>query len=238
MAETSLTALLATAAFIGVFHTLTGPDHYVPFVAMSRVRGWSLTRTMGITLVCGVGHVIGSVVLGVVGISFGLAIGGIEAFTGVRGSVAGWLLLGFGLAYLAWGIRRAIRNKPHTHKHAHADGTSHDHGHTHTHDHAHVHGADDRPASLTPWVLFTIFVFGPCEPLIPLLMFPAARLSLWGVALVTLVFALCTLMTMSAMVVAGCLGLSRFSLGGLARYSHAVAGFALAVCGAAIHLGL
>ncbi|HOD34406.1 MAG TPA: hypothetical protein PLR20_01590 [Syntrophales bacterium] len=27
----------------------------------------------------------------------------------------------------------------------------------------------------TPWVLFTIFVLGPSEPLIPVLMFPAAR---------------------------------------------------------------
>ena len=38
--------LAATAAMIGVVHTLTGPDHYVPFVAMSRVGGWSLLRTL------------------------------------------------------------------------------------------------------------------------------------------------------------------------------------------------
>jgi hypothetical protein len=91
---------------------------------------------------------------------------------------------------------------------------------------------------MTPWVLFTIFVFGPCEPLIPILMFPAAKLSLWGIALVTLVFGVCTLATMTALVVAGCLGLSRLALAGWGRYSHALAGLAIAACGAAIRLGL
>jgi len=27
------------------------------------------------------------------------------------------------------------------------------------------------------WALFLIFVFGPCEPLIPLIMYPAAKLN-------------------------------------------------------------
>ena len=94
----------------------------------------------------------------------------------MRGNLAGWLLLGFGLAYLAWGVKRALRNQPHTHAHAHADGIVHDHAHAHSDEHAHPHTDEARAASMTPWILFTIFVFGPCEPLIPLLMFPAAKL--------------------------------------------------------------
>ncbi len=247
MDDTTLTVLLATAAFVGFFHTITGPDHYVPFLAMARIGRWSLGKTIAITLACGVGHVFGSVVIGVVGIGAGLAVGGLEVFEGIRGQLAGWLLLGFGLAYLAWGIRRAIRNQPHTHDHSHVDGTFHSHTHAHTDAHAHPHGqrgslryhtADERAGSMTPWVLFTIFVFGPCEPLIPILMYPAAKLSLWGVVLVTLVFAVCTLATMTTVVVLGHLGLTRLSLAGLDRYAHAVAGFAIAACGAAIQFGL
>lgn len=239
MEETTLIGLLATAAFVGFFHTITGPDHYVPFVAMSRVGRWSLRKTIAITLVCGLGHVLSSVVIGAIGIAAGLAVGGLEIFEGVRGQLAGWMLLGFGLAYLAWGIRRAIRNQPHTHKHAHADGAIHSHTHGHVGEHAHVHTSEDKSArSMTPWVLFTVFVFGPCEPLIPILMFPAAKLSLSGVVLVTLAFGVCTLATMITVVVAGYMGLSRFGLASLARYSHAVAGFAIAACGAAIQLGL
>ena len=45
-----LTLLLVTAASIGVVHTLLGPDHYLPFVAMAKARGWSLARTLRITL--------------------------------------------------------------------------------------------------------------------------------------------------------------------------------------------
>jgi len=236
--DTTLLVLVATAASVGFAHTITGPDHYLPFVAMARIGRWSLAKTITVTLVCGVGHVLSSVILGALGIALGLAVGSLEWFEGARGNLAGWLLLGFGLAYLAWGIKRALRNQPHTHAHAHADGVVHDHDHVHSDEHAHLHTDEARAASMTPWILFTIFVFGPCEPLIPLLMFPAAKLSLWGVALVALVFALCTLATMTAVVVAGYFGLARVSLSGLGRFSHALAGFAVAACGAAIQFGL
>ena len=236
--ESTLLGLTGLAGFIGFFHTLTGPDHYVPFVAMSRVGRWSYAKTMVVTLACGLGHVLSSVVLGVIGVGLGLAVGGLEWFEGVRGTVAGWLLLGFGLAYLAWGIKQAIRNQPHTHVHAHGDGTAHTHTHRHVGDHAHPHGADDRVGGMTPWILFTIFVFGPCEPLIPVLMFPAAQLSLPGVVLVAVVFAVCTIATMVAMVTAGYFGLSKLSFWRLSRYGHAVAGLAMASCGAAIQFGL
>jgi ABC-type nickel/cobalt efflux system permease component RcnA len=232
-------ALLATAAFIGTVHTLAGPDHYVPFIAMARARRWSTGRTAAMTLVCGTGHVAGSVVLGAVGIAVGLALGWMEGFEAFRGEVAGWLLLGFGVAYAAWGLRQAHRRRPHSHWHGHGDGTVHDHQHGHQGGHAHVHEAKSSPArSITPWVLFAIFVFGPCEALIPVLMVPAARGS-WGqVALVTAVFGLCTLATMTAAVLAGHKGLSRLPLGSAERYAHALAGFALAACGLAIQLGL
>jgi sulfite exporter TauE/SafE len=236
--EGTLLILVTTAAGIGFLHTLTGPDHYVPFVAMARIGRWSLARTVAITLACGMGHVLGSVLLGGLGIALGLAVGKLAWFEQVRGELAGWLLLGFGLAYLAWGIKRAIRNQPHSHVHAHPDGSVHAHRHTHADAHMHVHADEARAASMTPWILFAIFVFGPCEPLIPLLMFPAAKLSIWGIALVTLVFGASTLATMTGLVAAGHLGLGRVSFSRLGRFSHALAGLAIAACGAAIQFGL
>lgn len=237
--EPTLIALLATAAALGFGHTITGPDHYVPFIAMSRVGRWSYAKTMAITVLCGVGHVLSSILLGVLGIALGLALSGLEWFEATRGGVAGWLLLGFGLAYLAWGIKRAIRNQPHTHPHAHADGVVHAHEHAHEAEHTHAHAqGDEKAGRMTPWILFTIFVFGPCEPLIPILMFPAAKLSLTGVALVAAVFAVCTIVTMTVVVTVGYHGVARLPLAPLARYSHAFAGFAIAACGAAIQFGL
>ena len=252
-----LLGLLGTAAFLGFVHTLTGPDHYIPFIAMAKVGRWSLTRTLVVTTLCGLGHVLSSIVLGFIGIAAGLALAGLEWFEGLRGDFAAWLLLGFGLAYFVWGLRRAIRNRPHTHLHAHGDGTLHHHTHTHHDHHAHPHphdvtaaaadvtpGApttDDRAATaaaMTPWILFTIFVFGPCEPLIPILMYPALKLNMVSVVLVASVFAFCTLGTMLTIVTTAYLGLVRLSSTSLERYSHALAGGALAACGATMIVGL
>ena len=242
MEPTTLTYLLGLAGTTGAIHTLMGPDHYVPFIAMARARDWSLSRTLAITLACGVGHVLGSLLLGAVGIAVGMAVGGLEAFESARSHIAAWLMLGFGLAYAVWGVQRAIRNEPHRHCHVHADGTVHNHTHTHAGDHAHVHAsvqtAEDNPPSITPWVLFTIFVFGACEPLIPQLMYPAAQGSWWALALVVGAFAFGTLSTMTCCVTVGYLGFARLSLQPLQRYAHAAAGLAVTACGLAIMLGL
>jgi len=237
MEPSAFGALLTTAAAIGLVHTLAGPDHYVPFIAMARAREWSPSKTVAITVLCGVGHVAGSVVLGALGIALGLALGWMESVESVRGNLAGWLLLGFGLAYTAWGFWRALRNRSHSHWHGHANGTVHDHDHGHHGAHAHPHGVE-KGRSVTPWVLFVIFVFGPCEALIPVLMVPAAEGAWWGVAVVTLVFGLATIATMTMMVLAGYYGLARLSVGPLERYSHALAGLALVACGLAVRFGL
>ena len=56
--------LLVTAASIAFLHTLLGPDHYVVFTAMGKARSWSLARTLRITFLCGLGHVLSSVLIG------------------------------------------------------------------------------------------------------------------------------------------------------------------------------
>jgi nickel/cobalt exporter len=230
-----LVALVALAATIGTIHTITGPDHYVPFIAMSKVGRWSYAKTMVVSFLCGIGHVLSSVVLGVLGIAAGLAFAGLEGFEGLRGNVAAWLLFGFGLAYTAWGVWRAIKGRRHAHVHTHADGTVHVHEHDHHAEHAHIHAGAER--SMTPWILFTIFVFGPCEPLIPILMYPAAKLSLAGVGLVTAAFAVCTIGTILVLVSVAYFGLARIRLDPLARFSHALAGVAILVCGSMMLLG-
>lgn len=239
-----LVVLCATGATIGFLHTLLGPDHYLPFVAMSRVGRWSMSRTVLITVLCGVGHVLSSVVLGIIGIAFGVAVLKLETIESFRGDIAGWLLLAFGLVYFVWGVRRAIRNKPHEHRHAHANGTLHSHEHGHRGDHVHAHTpaapeAAPEGGSMTPWVLFTIFLFGPCEPLIPILMYPAATGSVWGLLLVTAVFGAVTIGTMMGVVMALSLGVKVLPVRRLERYTHALAGAAISLCGAAmIFLGL
>jgi sulfite exporter TauE/SafE len=227
--------LALSAAAIAFVHTVLGPDHYLPFVAMSRARGWSTAKALRITLACGIGHLAGSVLLGVAGISLGMQLSSVTWLEGFRGNLAAWLLVGFGLAYAAWGLRQALRNRPHTHWHHH-DGLTHLHTHTHHEAHAHVHQREAGSGSLAPWVVFIIFVLGPCEPLIPLLMYPAARESAAGVVVVTGVFGLVTVVTMLLVVALALLGLKTVKLHSLEPYGHAVAGTTILACGLGIVL--
>jgi nickel/cobalt exporter len=234
------TVLGATALSVGFFHTLLGPEHYLPFVALSRAAGWTRRQLLVVTLACGVGHVASSALLGLLGILLGTGLTNLTNLESRRGDLAGWLLLGFGLAYLVWGLRTAARDRPHHHLHVHADGTVHAHEHTHDHAHAHVHvettvtGRD----AIRPWALFTIFVFGPCEPLIPILMYPAAEGQFSTVVWVTLLFGAVTIATMIGMVLLLHIGVGAVSWKRLERYSHALAGFAILACGVAIKCGL
>ena len=229
--------LAATAASVGLLHTITGPDHYVPFIVMAKARKWSMAKTAWITFLCGLGHIGSSVVLGLVGVAAGIAISRLDGLESFRGNIAGWALMAFGFAYLVWGIHRAVKNRPHSHMHLHADGSAHTHSHSHSEDHAHVH--ESRPASITPWVLFTIFVLGPCEPLIPIVMYPAARHSTTGLIVVTAVFGSITILAMLGIVLVSSFGINLLPMGKLERYSHALAGATICLCGVAIQfLGL
>ena len=229
-----LFVLCVSAASIGLLHTLFGPDHYLPFIVLSKARKWSMKRTLVITAACGTGHVLSSVALGLAGVGLGVSLMKLEALEAVRGNLAAWFLIGFGFGYFLWGIRRALKSVPHTHAHHHGSGFEHNHRHDHTVSHSHLH--EKQKQKLTPWILFTIFVFGPCEALIPLLMYPAVEIGWLSMILVTAVFAVVTVATMMLAVTVGAWGLkfARFRL--LERFAHAFSGAAICLSGLAIQL--
>lgn len=224
--------LLVTAASIAFLHTLLGPDHYVVFTAMAKARSWSLARTLRVTLLCGLGHVLSSVVIGTAGLLAGAQLASLVKIEGFRGNLAGYALLAFGLVYFAWGLRKTGRDHVHSHVHVHK-GVVHDHEHDHHRDHAHVH---DKPAmnSITPWAMFIIFVLGPCEALIPLFMYPAAQQSGALVIAVAVVFGVVTLVTMLGCVAVTMIGINKLNLPATGRYAHAVAGASIVLCGVAV----
>ena len=194
-------------------------------------------KTAVITLICGIGHVAGSMILGLLGVSLGLALGKLEAFEAFRGNLAAWGLILLGGLYTLWGCVFAMRNRPHQHIHKH-EGESPEHLHAHGGDHEHIHEVRGR-SFFSPWALFVIFVFGPCESLIPLLMYPAAERSVFGLLLVSLVFAVTTISTMLVVVLAGSYGIRVMPLQKMELFTHAIAGFTILLCGLSIQfLGL
>ena len=227
MAE--LNILLTTAITIAFIHTLIGVDHYVPFIALSSANGWQIKKTLFIVFLCGIGHVMSSVVLGFAGIALSAGLASLVDIESMRGLIATYFLIAFGLVYTIYGIRRAVKNK--THNHITPDG------HTITHAHlkngeTHEHGKQGSKKSTNIfWGLFVLFVLGPCEPLIPIIMYPAATHNLFALVLVTACFAFCTISTMLLMTFLGIKGIRLLKIKSIERYSHVLAGSAILLCG-------
>lgn len=229
-----LTVLMGTTALIAFTHTLFGPDHYLPFIVMSKARKWSIWKTTWLTIVCGIGHVGSSILLGLIGVAAGVGLQKIEFIEGYRGNLAAWAFILFGLIYMIWGIYRAIKNKPHKHRHLHKDGSMHVHEHTHAEEHDHIH-----KKNITPWILFTIFVLGPCEPLIPIMMQGDVISGTWGLVSIALLFSSITVVTMLTVVLLASYGINLMPFGKLEKYTHAIAGATIFLSGMAIvFLGL
>jgi nickel/cobalt exporter len=87
--SSEMTVLLITSASIAFIHTITGPDHYLPFIVMAKARNWSVAKTSWITFLCGLGHIGSSVVLGLIGVALGIAVWKLEGVESARGSIAG-----------------------------------------------------------------------------------------------------------------------------------------------------
>ncbi|MCY4119468.1 MAG: hypothetical protein OXG72_00915 [Acidobacteria bacterium] len=210
------TLLLGTAASLAVVHTLLGIDHSLPFVALGRARRWALGRTLLVTALCGAGHVASSVLIGAVGVGLSIATDALLWLESARGELAASLLIGFGLAYAAWAVWRGLRRR---------DGAGL----------GRAAGAD----RVTPWALFIVFVLGPCEPLIPLMVVPGMARDWFAVAAVVGVFGLLTVAAMLLSVVAAWYGVALLGAGRVGRHADVVAGLVVAASGAAVlFLGL
>ena len=237
------TVLLGTAASLAIVHTLIGIDHSLPLAALGRARGWALGRTLLVTGVCGAGHVASSVVIGAAGVGLGVATDSLLRIESFRGELAAALLLAFGLSYTAWalwprrrggesggtpagrparvgdGREAAVEPAPPPEDGPDADGG----------------GAGDI-RGVTAGALFVVFVLGPCEPLIPLMVVPGLAGDWLAVAAVAGVFGLLTIAVMLAAVAAAWHGIGW--IGPSARHRGrlvpAAAGLVVTASGAAV----
>lgn len=198
-----MSALLAAAVSVAFFHSLA-PDHWLPFVALAKSGRWPMGKLGWVALLAGVGHVTSSLLLGSIGLWAGLALHRLQGFEGWRGSIGVWLLIGFGVAYLLWGLKHA----------------------QHHHPHITMEEAVRAYAVRRMWMLMAIMVFGPCEPLIPL-MFVAVQHSLATVWAMSAVF---SVVTVGMVVGQSCLsyaGVRLISAPWLERYAHALTGLVI-----------
>jgi hypothetical protein len=199
-------ALVAAAVSIGSIHTLA-PDHWVPFAALARAQRWPVRRTALVTATCGLGHVTGSVALGLLSVLLGVEL--LERFGRHLESVSGLLLIGFGVAYAVWGLQRSAR--------------THRHGHHHGH----------QPSALSPLTLFLLFSADPCVAVIPLI-FAAAPLG-WATTLAVIVaYEVATIGTMLALVLPTRAAATAAHGAWVDRHGDALAGCVVALVGLAV----
>lgn len=196
-------ALVTAAISVAFFHSLA-PDHWLPFVALAKSSKWSMGKLGWVTTLAGIGHVVSSLLLGLVGLWAGLAVHHLQGAEVWRGSVGVWLLIGFGVAYAVWGLKHA----------------------QHQHPHLSIEKAVKVYAVRRMWMLMAIMVFGPCEPLIPL-MFVAAQQGMPVVAAVSAIF---SVVTVGMVIGQSCLsyaGVRLIQAPWIERYAHALTGLVI-----------
>jgi len=208
MSSPLFSTLAIAAVTVGSLHT-AAPDHWVPFAALARARGWSAGKTARVTLLCGIGHVTVSAAIGLAGAFFGMRV--LAAFGARLGAVAPLLLIAFGVAYALWGIRRAIPPRLHGHPHAHYD---------------HVHD----PSKTSARALFILFSADPCVAIAPLV-FAAAPLGWPSTLGIALLYEIATIATMVAFVLPARAGAHRLRAPWLDRWGDAAAGGLIAAIG-------
>jgi len=162
------------------------------------------------------------------GVALGFSLSKINWLEDIRGGLAAWALFIFGLMLLVFGLYRAYKNSTHKHFDIYESGD------VYVYEHNHNQGPimPTEKKKVTPWVMFIIFLLGPCEPMIPLLTYPAILDSTYGIILITVVFLFFTLLMMVLMVILGYYGYSLIKTEFLEKYINAIAGGTIAICGA------
>lgn len=215
----TLSAIWVAALLTAVLHTIMGPDHYLPFVAIGKSRHFSLKKTLFWTFVCGIGHIASALLIALVFIYFSHWLSA-EEFSWIednRGNIAAYALIGLGAAYLLWAIRHRLQHKSNS-------------------SHHHLPLPDEKK-SISVWILFIIFVLGPCEALLPILT-ASSVLGTSAVISNTIIFSVATIATMMLAVTCCLLGINALRFNRLENYAHEIAGGTIMACGIAIICGL
>ena len=156
MGTTSLIVLLLAGASVASFHAIL-PDHWMSIALVARAQRWSMGRTTRVALWTGVGHVLGSIALGVIVIALGY---GLKGILRLEGPIVGIVLVLTGVGLFLWSLRHPGHHHPHgAEGHTHEPDHTHDHAHSpddHGHpqlEHTHDHDPHDNRRSLGAWLI-------------------------------------------------------------------------------------
>ena len=204
--------LIGAVVAVGVLHTIV-PDHWVPITLIARAQGWSARQTALAALKAGTGHVVSTLIIGAIvwiaGAAFATRFGNVVS---IASSLA---LIGFG-AWIAIGALREQRD-------AHGHGHAHEHG-LEQHEHEHQHKSSSRTA------LLLILGSSPMVEGIPAF-FAAGKYGFGLIAIMSIAFAISTIVTYVVLCVYSTAGLQRVNLGSFETYGEVISGAFIALVG-------
>jgi hypothetical protein len=215
----STALLLALSSFAtAVIHALI-PDHWLPFALLARAGRWSERRTLGLVALTGAIHVAVSLALGLLLAAAGES--GARHLASALGAsldtLAGALLVLFGVGYGLWAHLREKR----AHEHAHD-----------LHGHGHLLSRLTR-GTLTGGALVAVIGISPCILLQPIL-FAAASQGKGVAVAAALAFTLGTIGTMVLVTFVATRGLRRLRLSFFTRFGDLLSGLVIAAIGVVV----
>lgn len=198
-------ASIAVTAFAVAFLHAALPTHWLPFVLVGRAQKWSTGRTLGVTLLAGIGHVGLTIALGLALVLAGMALQ--PSLGGVFHWIVGGLMVAVGLFYIARG----------RHNHALPEASRRVY-------------ASDRAAIIA---LVTLLTLSPCEAFLPYYL--AGMEHGWMAFLVlSAVLMAATAAGMLIFTSLSLAGFKRLGLQWVERYEETILGAALVLVGLAV----
>ena len=218
--------LVLSACSTAIIHALI-PDHWLPFALLARAENWSERRLLSLVGLTGALHVLISLLLGAALAFAGSAVArAAERIGASLETIAGALLLVFGLVYGTWAHRREARAHHPGHG-GHGDSAP---DRLHAHGHLLSRWSGHRASA---WALVAIIGISPCVLLQPILFASAAEGP--GVALAAGAgFAACTIATMLVVAAVARRGLERIALGFFTHWGDLLSGLIIAAIGVAV----
>ena len=204
MNSTFFASIAATGFAVAFLHAAL-PTHWLPFVLVGRAQKWSTGRTLGVTLLAGLGHVALTIALGLALVVAGLALQ--PALGGLFHWIVGGLMVAVGVYYIARG----------RHNHAVPDAGRR----TYT---------SDRAAIIA---LVTLLTLSPCEAFLPYYL--AGMEHGWqAFVLLSGVLMAATAAGMLIFTSLSLAGFKRLGLHWVERYEETILGSALILVGLAV----
>jgi nickel/cobalt transporter (NicO) family protein len=193
---------------LSLIHALI-PNHWIPFIAISKTEKWSQRQTLWATAITGISHTFSTIIIGIaVGIA-GYKLSASYHF--VTSVAAPLILMGLGVIYMILEIK----------------------GHHHHHEHVSTSTLDKTGRSKWKTVVMSLSIAMFLTPCIEIeaYYFQAGTIGWLGIVIVSAVYLLITLVVMLLLVYLGIQGIQTFNSHFLEHHEKGITGIVLLALG-------